>query len=207
MNIQDWLTQLLAQPAADPLDWERYAVTMEPATWTALWRDIDATQAYDDGLEAGFRLLQATHEHRRQLRPTEYHARQVLLYGRILAMLDKADRWEAYLAAWETIRATTRHCVPAKGPALRVTDPVVAAFVQRADGGFGVPPLQYGLSLPEPLAVHFLARYLRRKTLIERKLAQERTGRRVAGRRPMGRTALPLEAIQARLAQLGQPVP
>jgi hypothetical protein len=205
MNIQDWLTQLLARSAADPLDWESYSVTMETATWTALWRDIDATQAYDDGLEVGLRLLQATHQHRSQLRPTEYHARQVKLYGRILAMLDKADRWEAYLAVWETIRAHTTHCVPARGHALTVTDPSVAAFVQRADGGFGVPPLQYGMSLPTPIAVHFLARYLRRKTLIERKLTQERTARLVTARRPRGRNALPLEAIQARLAQLAQP--
>jgi hypothetical protein len=94
--------------------------------------------------------------------------------------------------------------VPARGPALRVTDPLVAAFVQRADGGFGVPPLQDGLSLPEPIAVHFLARHLHRKTLIERKLEQERTGRLVADRRPMGRDALTVEAIQVRLGQLGQ---
>jgi hypothetical protein len=207
MNIQDWLTQLLARPAADPLDWESYSVTMEAATWKALWRDIDATQAYEDGLEAGFRLLLATHQHRSQLRPKDYHARQVLLYGSILAMLDKADRWEAYLAAWETIREQTRHCVPARGNALKVTDPLIAAFVQRADGGFGVPPLQNGMSLPKPIAVHFLYPHLRRKTLIERKLEQERTGRLVADRRPMGRNALTVEAIQSRLGQLGQTAP
>jgi hypothetical protein len=28
MNIQDWLAQLLSRPAADPLDWESYCVTM-----------------------------------------------------------------------------------------------------------------------------------------------------------------------------------
>jgi len=205
MNIQDWLTQLLARPAADSLDWEGYSVTMEAATWKALWRQIDATQAYDDGLEAGFRLLQATHRHRSQLRSKDYHARQVLLYGSILSMLDKADRWEAYLAAWEMIRTHTRHCVPAKRHTLRVTDPLVAAFVQRADGGFGVPLLENGMSLPEPSAVHFLVRHLRRKMLIERKLEQERTGRLMVDRRPMGRNALTVEAIQARLAQLGQP--
>lgn len=84
---------------------------------------------------------------------------------------------------------------------------MVAAFVQRADGGFGVPPLAYAMSLPEPSAVHSLARHLRRKTRIERKLEQERTGRLVADRPPMGRNTLTVEAIQARLAQLGQPAP
>ena len=45
MNIQEWLTQLLSRPAADPLDWESYCVPMDDSTWKALWRDIDATQA------------------------------------------------------------------------------------------------------------------------------------------------------------------
>jgi hypothetical protein len=63
------------------------------------------------------------------------------------------------------------------------------------------------MSRPEPTAVHFLARHLHRKTLIERKLGQERTGRLVADRRPLGRNALTDEAIHSRLAQLGQPAP
>ncbi len=50
MNIQEWLPHLLARPAADPLDWESYCVTMGDSTrGKALWRDIDATQAYEDG--------------------------------------------------------------------------------------------------------------------------------------------------------------
>ncbi len=50
MNIQGWLSHLLSRPAADPLDRESYCVTMDDSTWKALWRDIDATQAYEDGL-------------------------------------------------------------------------------------------------------------------------------------------------------------
>ena len=84
MRIQEWLSQLLARPATDPLDWESYCVTMDDATWKALWRDIDATQAFEDGLEAGFRLLQATQQHRVQLGPRRYQANQVLLYRTIL---------------------------------------------------------------------------------------------------------------------------
>jgi hypothetical protein len=103
MNIQEWFTHLLSRPAADPLDWESYSVTMDDSTWKALWRDIDATHAYEDGLEAGLRLLQATQQHRGQLGQRGYQGNQVLLYRSILAMLDKADRWDAYLAAWEII--------------------------------------------------------------------------------------------------------
>ncbi len=202
MNIQEWLTQVLSRPAADPLDWESYRVTMDEATWKALWRDIDATQAYEDGLEAGLRLLQATRQHRGQLGPRGYQANQILLYRSILAMLDKADRWDAYLAAWETIWQHTSACLPCRGDALRDDGPRLAPFVRRPDGGFGVPPLPYGALPPKTLAVHFLYQQLHRKTLIERKLAQERAGKLVAERRPLGPAALTAEAIQARLAQV-----
>ena len=36
MQIQEWLAHLISQPAADPLDWESYSVTMDEATWKAL---------------------------------------------------------------------------------------------------------------------------------------------------------------------------
>lgn len=202
MNIQDWLTHLLARPAADPLDWESYCVTMGDATWKALWRDIDATQAYEDGLEAGFRLLQATQQHRVRLGPGGYRSNQILLYRSILSMLDKADRWDAYLAAWETIWAQTSECLPVRGDALMGGDLRLAPFVRRADGGFGVPPLPYGAPFPKTIAVHFLYPQLRRKTLIERRLAQARAGKLLSERRPVGRDALTAEEIQARLAQI-----
>jgi hypothetical protein len=202
MTIQEWLTQLLSRPTADPLDWESYCVTMDDSTWKALWRDIDATQAYEDGLEAGFRLLHATQQHRVRLGGRGYQSNQVLLYRSILSMLDKADRWDVYLAAWETIRAQTSECLPVRGDALMGGDLRLAPFVRRADGGFGAPPLPYGASFPKTIAVHFLYPQLHRKTLIERKLAQERAGKRVSERRPLGRDALTAEQIQSRLAQI-----
>ncbi len=202
MNIQDWLSHLLARPAADPLDWESYCVTMDEATWKALWREIDAAQAYEDGLEAGFRLLQATQQHRAQLGPRGYQANQILLYRSILSMLDKADRWDAYLATWEAIRAHTSHCFPVRGDTLTVNDPRLESFVRRADGGFGVPPLPYGAVPPKTIAVHFLYPQLRRKTLIERRLVQERAGRLFSERRPVGQDALTAVEIQSHLAQI-----
>ncbi len=202
MNIQEWLTHLLSRPAADPLDWESYSVTMDDATWKALWRDIEATQAYEDGLEAGLRLLLATQQHRGQLGGRGYQAKQVLLYRSLLAMLDKADRWDVYLATWEAIWAHTSACLPVRGDALLGGDPRLAPFVRRADGGFGVPPLPYGVQPPKTIAVHFLYPQLRRKTLIERKLAQERAGKLVSKRRPLGPGALTAEEIQSRFARI-----
>jgi hypothetical protein len=205
MNIQEWLAHLLARPDADPLDWESYAVTMGDATWKGLWRDIDATQAYEDGLEVGLRLLHATQQHRGQLGERGYRAHQILLYRSILGMLDKADRWDVYLTAWESIRAHTSHCLPARGDNLTVNDLQLESFVRRDDGGFGVPPLPYGTSPPKTIAVHFLYPQIHRKTLIERKLAQERAGKRFAQRRPLGRGALTAEKVQSRLAEIREP--
>ncbi len=204
MNIRDWLAQMLARPAGDPLDWESYRVTMERGTWMALWREIDATETYEDGLEAGLRLLLATRQHRQQLGQRAYQANQILLYRSILSMLDKANRWEAYLATWETILAQTSECQTQKGDTLRDDGPRLAPYVRRADGGFGVPPLPYGVPPPATVAVHFLYSQLRRKTLIERKVAQARAGKPRSNGRPTGREALTTEEIQMRLAQIGE---
>ncbi len=206
MTIQQWLAQLLAHPTADPLDWESYRLTMDEATWKPLWREIDATEAYEDGLEAGLRLLQATQRHRGQLGHQGYQASQIRLWRSLLAMLDKADRWEAYLAAWEAIWAHTEHCLPLSGEALRDSDARVAPFVRRPEGGFGVPPLPYGVPPPKTIPVHFLYPQLRRKTLIERKLAQERAGKRFSERRPLGPDALTADEIESRLAQIREAI-
>ncbi len=78
----------------------------------------------------------------------------------------------------------------------------LAPFVRRADGGVGVPPLPYGAPFPKTIAVHFLFPRLRRKTLIERRLVQERAGKLFSKRRPLGRGALTAEEIQSRLARI-----
>ena len=204
MNIQDWLTQLLSQPAGDSLDWETYRVTMETATWKALWRDIDSSQGYEDGLEVGFRLLRATRQHRDRLSTRAYQTNQILLYRSILSMLDKADRWDTYLAAWEIIWAQASQDLTVKGDALAMSDSRLAPFMRQADGGHGVPPPQYGAPPPKPVAMHFLYTQLRRKVFIERRLAQELAGKLVSDRRPMGRNALTTEAILSRLAQIAE---
>jgi len=202
MTVQEWLNQLLSPPATEPLDWDTFSVTMSDPTWKALWRDIDAAQAYDDGLEVGLRLLQATEHHRAHLGERGYQANQILLYRSILSMLDKAERWDVYLAAWETIRTQTNHCLPGRGDTLTLLDPQYMSFVRRDDGGFGVPPLPYGVRPPKTIAVHFLYPQVHRKARVERKLAQERAGKRAAPRRAVGPGALPAEEIRTRLAQV-----
>jgi hypothetical protein len=205
MNIQDWLSQLLA--TAEPLDWERYSVTMAAATWKALWADIEATQEYDDGLEAALRLLQATQVHRPRLGTRGVEANEILLYRSVLAMLDKADRWDTYLAVWETIWAQTRLCLLVSQDTLAGGATRYTPFVRRSDGGFGAAPPVYGVAPPKTVALHFLYAQWRRKAAIERKLGQKNAGTLFTERRPLGSNALSAEAIQSRLAQVHQDGP
>jgi hypothetical protein len=58
------------------------------------------------------------------------------------------------------------------------------------------------MPVPKTIAVHFLHSLQRRKTLIERRLVQERAGKLTSARRPVGRNALTAEEIQARLAEI-----
>jgi hypothetical protein len=199
LTIQDWLSDVLA--ATMPLDWERYRVTMEAATWKALWADVEATHGYEDGVEATLRLLEATQVHRAQLGAKAAEARAILLYRTLLTMLDKADRWETYLAVWETLGAHPHPCVPMKADRVADGGARFTPFVQRADGGFGAGPRPCGIPPPPVVAVHFLHTHARRKAMIERKLRQARTDPSATAR-PVGLHALSTEAIQRRLAQV-----
>jgi hypothetical protein len=113
-------------------------------------------------------------------------------------MLDKADRWDTYLAAWETIWAQASRDLTVKGDAQAMGDPRHTPFMRRADDGLDVTPP------PKAVAMHFLYTQLRRKALIERRLAQESAGKLVSARRPVGRNALTTEEIRSRLARIGE---
>jgi hypothetical protein len=119
-------------------------------------------------------------------------------------MLDKADRWDTYLAAWETIWAQANQDLTVRGDAQAMGDPRHAPFVRRADDGLDATPPPYGTPPPKTVAMHFLYTQLRRKALIERRLAQELAGKLVSDRRPVGRNALTTEEIRSRLARIGE---
>ena len=105
----------------------------------------------------------------------------------------------------ENIWVHTTQCRLQKGDTLRDDGPRLAPFVRRADRGFGVPPLAYGMPTPATIAVHFLYPQLRRKTLIERKLAQARTGTLLSERRPVAATPSPRKTSRCGLPSYGNP--
>lgn len=202
MNTQDWLARLLSRPEADPLDWDSYSVTMAEPTWRAVWGEIEANQAYDDGLELGLRLLQATQKHRERLSPRVYGSSRMRLYRSILSMLDRAARWDAYLHTWDAILTHTDLCLSLKGDAVD-GNPALAAFVRRPDGGLGVEHHPYGAARPARIDVHFLHTQLGRKAMVVRRLAQQQHPTRGSQPQSHSSVVLTTKDIERRLIQAG----
>ncbi|HSB67741.1 MAG TPA: hypothetical protein VLT62_00210 [Candidatus Methylomirabilis sp.] len=175
-------------------------MSMAETTWKALWGEIEASQAYDDGLELGLRLLQATQQHRDRLNPRVCGSSQMRIYRSILSMLDKAERWDAYLHAWEAILTQTNLCLSLKGDAIE-GNPGLSALVRRADGGLGVGQRPYGAPRPARVDVHFLHTQLGRKAVVARRLAQERHRTSSSPSPTRDPVALTAQDIERRLIQ------
>jgi hypothetical protein len=170
---------------------------MAEPTWKAVWAEIESSEAYDDGVELGLRLLHATRQHRDRLNARAYASSRIRLYRSILSMLDKAERWEAYLLAWDAILAETDLCLSLKGDAAE-NNPALAPLVRRPDGELGAAPRPYGAARPARIEVHFLHTQLGRKAVVARRFAEEQ---RAASSRsvPSGAVALTADDIQRRL--------
>lgn len=205
LTTPEWLARVLARPLGDPLDWDDYRLTMGEPTWSAVWAEIQASQAYDDGLDLGLRLLQATRQHRGRLTPRAYTTSQIRLYRCLLSMLEKAGRWDAYLCAWEAIRARADLWVSVKGDPT-ADNPRLAAFVRHPGGAMRTGPSGWGAARPARIELHFLYTLVARKAIVARRRAQEQA-RPSSLSAPLGPAALTIEEIQRRLLQIGEPAP
>jgi hypothetical protein len=174
---------------------------MAEPTWTAVWGEIETNEAYEDGLELGLRLLQTTTQHRAQLTPRAYASSRIRLYRQVLAMLDRAERWEAYLLAWDAMLLQTDLCLSMKGDVV-ADNPALCPLVRRADGGLGAAPTPYGVARPARVDVHFLHAYLARKARAARRLAGGHQ-RAASDQETPAPTALAATEIQRRLMRAG----
>ena len=176
---------------------------MAEPTWKAVWAVIESSQAYDDGLELGLRLLRATWEHRDKLGPRAYASNRIRLYRSILSMLEKAGRWGAYLRIWDAILALTGDLyVSVKG---RSGDDsgAFAALIRPPSASGGVERGPYRAPQPLKVEAHFLHAQLSRKAVIVRRLSAERDAKASLPSAPPG--GLPTEEIERRLTEAAAP--
>ena len=138
---------------------------MEAWTWTCLFQAVRETRSYEAGLDAGLLLLRVAERHHARLSRREFAAHRKQLYWFILEMLDRLDRWEAYLATWARVRARTGYAYRVGREARQQHGAQLTPFILREDA--------HGLT------VHFLWLTRYRKAVIERKVARRRRGQKL----------------------------
>ena len=153
-------------PALQSLgDLDTYRTIMGAWTWTCLFQAVRDTRSYEAGLDAGLLLLRVAEQHHAHLSRREFAAHRKQLYWFILEMLDRLDRWDAYLETWARVRAYTAYASPAWPDARQQYGAELTPYILREDAG--------GLKL------HFLWITRHRKAVIERKMARQRRGQQL----------------------------
>lgn len=167
------------------LDLAKYRKIMSYPMWNYLNQAIVRTRSYDSGLNGGLLLLRYTEEYRDKLTKKERESNLMKLYGLTLRMLDKLDRWDEYLAAWEDIRSHTNFEVTYIKEARNSHGARFEPFILREDA--------------HTLYVHFLWGTLHRKELIQRKFARKQQGKRLGNLLHAHQAELTAEEIKRRL--------
>jgi hypothetical protein len=99
-------TDLLRQGC--PVTYDQFRKLLSYPTWNYFLQVIRITRAYDKGLTAGIHLLNLNEEYKDRLIQKEYDNHTRLLYGFCLDMLDKLDRWDDFLVAFDWVRKDQR---------------------------------------------------------------------------------------------------
>ena len=169
-------------------DLSSYRAVMETGTWATLAQAVLATRSYEAGLDAGLLLLRVTALHDEHLTEQERATHRTQLYWFILELLDRLDRWDAYLSLWAYLRAHTTYAHTLQSTAR--DDARLAPFMLGEDAG--------------GLQVHFLSLLHARQALIERKLRRQRRGARLGNLRHATQDALSDAEIRERLQAVVQ---
>ncbi len=153
-------------PALQSLgDLHTYRTIMGAWTWACLFQAVRETRSYEAGLDAGLLLLRVAERHHARLSRREFAAHRQQLYWFILEMLDRLDRWEAYLATWVRVRARTGYADRVGLEARQLYGAQLTPYVLREDA--------------RGLTVHFLWMTRYRKGVIERKAGRQRRGQKL----------------------------
>jgi hypothetical protein len=102
---------MLARPAAaiiENVSLERLRYLLAYPVWGIAQQFAVRTRSYDQWLSFVRVLLRAAFVYQPQLAEGEQRSFFPFLFHSYLAMLDKLDRWEEYLACWHVLREHTR---------------------------------------------------------------------------------------------------
>ena len=147
------------------LDLQTFRSIMAYPTWNFVCQAIVASRSYERGWDGGLLLFRYAEEHQDNFGRAEFESYCVQLWFFILEMLDRLDEWDAYLTAWESVRAHTDYALTYVSGARRTHGARLAPFIIGEDSN--------------GLAVHFLWLTLHRKEVIERKVARRRRGQKL----------------------------
>ena len=175
-----------APPLQSVGDLHTYRTIMGAWMWTSLFRAVRETRSYEAGLDAGLLLLRVAEQHRAQLSRQEFAAHRQQLYWFILEMLDRLDRWEAYLATWARVRARTGYADRVGLEARQLYGAQLTPYVLREDA--------------RGLTVHFLWITRYRQAIVERKAVRRRRGQKLGNAWHATQDALSDPELRERLA-------
>jgi hypothetical protein len=158
--------------------------------WNLVIQMINRTREYETGLY-GVRVLIAFGEtHRNEIEARWWDSHMSQLYGSGLRMLDKLDRWNAYLVRWDELRRD-----------------VHIAFECHVDESwwklYGEEARPYLVRQEGHRAwFHFMRGSERRRKLIERKVDRSAAGKSMKTHRHHGKEELSVEEVKRRIAEL-----
>lgn len=144
---------------------EKFRQILSYPMWNIIVETIDCTRSYEAGLEKGIELLKYAEDFKKYLSKEEHQKHLQTLYLFILRNLDKLDKWEEYLDAWEKIRENTNLSITYTKNSREKHKGVIESFILSEDD--------------KTLNVHFLYPIFHRKQIIERKLARKQAGKRL----------------------------
>lgn len=85
------------------ITYEQFRELLSYPTWNYFLQFVRMTRAYDEALGAGIHLLNLNEQYKNRLTQKEYDDHTQILYHLCLDMLDKLDRWDDYLFAFDHI--------------------------------------------------------------------------------------------------------
>jgi hypothetical protein len=173
---------------AAELDVDKFQRIMR--AWNFVRQMIDRTREYDTGLYGVRVLIAFAEKHRHELDDRLGSTYLAFLYFFELDMLDRLDRWNAYLARWDELRSQVHIAFECHADESwwKLYGEKARAYLVRQDG--------------DRAWFHFMRGQENRKKLSERKIARAAAGKSTKADQHHPKEELPTEEVERRIAEM-----